>query len=71
VINIASAFVLFCASILNKHYKSVEYIKDDKNVYYQTEIIKGADAKTFRLVIGKKWDAEDKLNKYKVGIRQD
>lgn len=25
----------------------IHYVKDDKNVFYESEIVKGADAKTF------------------------
>jgi hypothetical protein len=42
----------------------INYIKDDKIVFYQGNIVKGADAKTFKLVSGQKWEAEDKNYKY-------
>ena len=47
------------------------YIKDDKNVFFTNDIIKGADAKTFKIVSGRKWDAEDKNHKYQTGRRQE
>lgn len=49
----------------------IDYIKDDKNVFYTTEIVKGADAKTFKIVTGQKWDAEDKTYKYESGRRKE
>lgn len=45
----------------------ISYIKDDKNVFYETRIVKGADAKTFKVVSTQKWEAEDKNHKYKTG----
>jgi hypothetical protein len=42
----------------------VKYIKDDKVVFYNGDTVKGADAKTFKLVKEKKWEAEDKNYKY-------
>jgi hypothetical protein len=42
----------------------VDYVKDDKVVFYDGDTVKGADAKTFRLVSGQKWAAEDKNYKY-------
>lgn len=47
----------------------IEYIKDNKNVFYESEIVKGADAKTFKVVSGQKWEAEDKNYKYDAGGR--
>jgi hypothetical protein len=49
----------------------IDYVKDDKNVFYETEIVKGADAKTFKVVSGQKWEAEDKNYKYETGRRQE
>ena len=42
----------------------IDYIIDDKVVFYNGDTVKGADAKTFKLVSGKKWGAEDKNSKY-------
>ncbi|MGN6399121.1 MAG: DKNYY domain-containing protein [Flavisolibacter sp.] len=42
----------------------VEYVKDDKLVYHADELLQGADAKTFKVVSGQKWQAEDKNSKY-------
>jgi hypothetical protein len=42
----------------------VEYVKDDKHVYHADEVLQGADAKTFKVVSGQKWQAEDKNSKY-------
>ena len=42
----------------------IDYIKDDKFVFYNGDIVQGADAKTFKLVSGKEWSAEDKNYKY-------
>ena len=42
----------------------IDYIKDDKVVFYDGDTVKGADAKTFKLVAGQKWRAEDKNYKY-------
>lgn len=49
----------------------IDYVKDDKNVFYTTEIVKGADAKTFKVVSGQKWEAEDKNYKYETGRRKE
>ncbi len=49
----------------------IQYVKDDKNVFYENEIVKGADAKTFKIVSGQKWEAEDKSYKYETGRRQE
>jgi hypothetical protein len=48
----------------------IKYVKDDRKVFHQDEIVKGADAKTFKVVSGQKWDAEDKNYKYANGRRQ-
>lgn len=40
------------------------YIKDDKNVFFENKIVPGADPKTFKIVSGQEWDAEDKNYKY-------
>lgn len=48
----------------------IAYVKDDKKVFYETEIVKNADNKTFKVVSGQKWDAEDKNYKYETGRRQ-
>lgn len=42
----------------------IDYIKDDKVVFYEGDTVKGADAKTFKLVAKQKWSAEDKNYKY-------
>ena len=52
-------------------YHFIDYVKDDKNVFYENEIVKGADAKTFKVVSGQKWEAEDKNYKYETGRRQE
>ncbi|MBL7703762.1 MAG: DKNYY domain-containing protein [Ferruginibacter sp.] len=52
-------------------YHFIDYIKDDKNVFYETAIVKGADAKTFKVVSGHKWEAEDKNYKYETGRRKE
>lgn len=49
----------------------IDYVKDDKNVFYTTEMVKGADPKTFKLVGGQKWEAEDKNYKYEGGRRKE
>jgi len=49
----------------------IQYLKDDKKVFYENEIVKRADAKTFKVVSGQKWDAEDKNYKYETGRRQE
>lgn len=49
----------------------IQYIKDNKSVFYQTEIVKEADAKTFKVVSGHKWEAEDKNYKYESGRRKE
>jgi len=48
----------------------VDYIKDNKNVYYQGKIVNDADVKTFKVTSGQKWDAEDKYHTYEAGSRQ-
>jgi hypothetical protein len=45
----------------------VQYVKDDKKVFHEDQIVQGADAKTFKVVSGQKWDAEDKNFKYETG----
>ncbi|MEI9944562.1 MAG: DKNYY domain-containing protein [Chitinophagaceae bacterium] len=42
----------------------IEYIKDEKNVFKADKLLTGADAKTFKVVSGEKWLAEDKNKKY-------
>lgn len=42
----------------------IDYIIDDKVVFYNGDTVEGADAKTFKLVNGQKWSAEDKNYKY-------
>ena len=49
----------------------IQYVKDNKNVFYETEIVKDADAKTFKVVSGQKWEAEDKNYKYETGRRKE
>ncbi|HEX7846931.1 MAG TPA: DKNYY domain-containing protein [Chitinophagaceae bacterium] len=47
----------------------VSYLRDDKNVFFESTIIPGADAATFKVVTGQSWDAEDRNNKYYQGRR--
>jgi hypothetical protein len=47
----------------------IQYVKDDKNVFYENEIVKGANVKSFKVVSGQKWEAEDK--NYKTGKFSD
>jgi DKNYY family len=42
----------------------IDYVKDDKVVFYKGDTVKGADAKTFKLVADQQWSAEDKNYKY-------
>lgn len=49
----------------------VKYIKDDKMVFFENTAVKGADAKTFKLVTGQNWEAEDKNYKYETGRRKE
>jgi hypothetical protein len=42
----------------------IDYIKDNKVVFYRGDTVKGADAKTFKLINNQKWSAEDKNYKY-------
>lgn len=49
---------------LDKTDPFIDYIKDDKIVFYNGDTVIGADAKTFKLVEGQKWLAEDKNFKY-------
>jgi DKNYY family len=48
----------------------IQYVKDEKNVFFESEIIQDADANTFKVVSGQKWDAEDKNYKYEAGRRK-
>jgi hypothetical protein len=48
----------------------IKYVKDDRKVFHENEIVKGADAKTFKVVSGQQWDAEDKNYKYAAGRRK-
>ena len=57
-----SKLQVLCSPDTEDHF--VWYIKDDKIVYHEGEILQGADAKTFKVVSGQKWEAEDKSNKY-------
>lgn len=41
-----------------------EYVKDDQHVFYQATPVPGADAPTFHLVRGQKWEAADKNHRY-------
>jgi hypothetical protein len=66
-INLKTIQVLFSPDTAD-HF--VQYVKDDRKVFYQNEIVKGADAKTFKVVSGQKWDAEDNNYKYEFGRRQ-
>jgi hypothetical protein len=43
----------------------IAYVKDDRHVFYQDAPVPGADARTFRLVWGRAWEAEDKNYRYK------
>lgn len=45
----------------------VQYIKNDKMVFFENTLVEGADAKTFKLVTEQRWDAEDKNHKYENG----
>lgn len=45
----------------------VDYIKDDRHVFYENDSIAGADAGSFRQVEGRAWDAEDKHHQYNFG----
>jgi hypothetical protein len=45
----------------------VQYVKDNKKVFHEDQIVKGADAMTFKVASGQKWDAEDKNFKYATG----
>jgi DKNYY family len=49
--------------------KRVEYVKDDKSVFYEYEKIEGADVQSFKVEqTGKKdFDAYDKNRKYRFG----
>lgn len=49
----------------------IQYVKDDKNVFYESEIVIGADLKTFKVVSGQKWEEEDKNYKYETGRRRE
>lgn len=49
----------------------IQYVKDDKNVFFEDQIVKGADTKTFKVVSGQNWEAEDKTFRYKTGRRQE
>jgi hypothetical protein len=42
----------------------IAYVKDDRHVFYQGSFVPGADARTFRLVRGRAWEAEDKNHRY-------
>lgn len=42
----------------------VAYIKDDQHVFYEASPVPGADARTFHLVRGQAWEAEDKYHRY-------
>ncbi len=61
---------LDCDCEYNSNHPQCFYIKDDWSVYYATEKIDGADAKTFQLANGKglKYDALDKFRKYSYGL---
>ena len=50
---------------------SVKYVKDDKIVFYENSVVKGADANSFKVVSGRKWDAEDKYHKYQGDQKRD
>jgi hypothetical protein len=43
----------------------IAYVKDDQRVFYQDTPVPGADARTFHLVQGRAWEAEDKNYRYK------
>jgi hypothetical protein len=47
----------------------VQYVKDDKQVFFCDQVIKGADANTFKVVSGEKWEAVDENYKYESGRR--
>ena len=65
-VNLKKVEVLFNPDTANPF---VDYIKDDRKVYYGTEIVEGAHASTFKMVSGQEWEAEDKNYKYKIGRR--
>jgi hypothetical protein len=65
-VNLKRLVVLYSPDTTN-HF--VEYIKDDRHVFYTDKLVEGADAASFHLVSGKDWDAEDRFCKYKVGER--
>jgi hypothetical protein len=45
----------------------IAYVKDDRHVFYQDTPVPGADARTFHLVWGRAWEAEDQYYRYKCG----
>lgn len=65
-VNLNRLVVLYSPDTTN-HF--VEYIKDDRQVFYTDKLVEGADAASFHVVSGKDWDAEDRLYKYNYGNR--
>ena len=47
----------------------IDYVKDDKLVFFDNFVIHGADATSFRVVSGKAWTAEDRNYRYENGQR--
>jgi len=47
----------------------IQYVKDDRLVFYGYQIVAGADARTFKVVSNQKWEAEDKHYQYETGRR--
>ncbi|TDL99524.1 MAG: hypothetical protein C4K58_06405 [Flavobacteriaceae bacterium] len=50
-------------------YPFLKYVKDSSHVFYEDNLVEGADAKSFKLVLGREWDSEDKNYKYLDGAR--
>lgn len=42
----------------------ISYVKDNNVVFYDGDTLKGADAMSFKLVSGQRWEAEDKYHTY-------
>jgi hypothetical protein len=52
----------------------LDYVKDDRHVFYETDSIPGADPASFQTSVwekGKEWDAYDRNYKYYAGKRVD
>jgi hypothetical protein len=59
--------ILYYPDTSENHF--VDYVKDEKLVFYQYHLLEGADAKTFKVLKGEEADAMDKNYKYKFGAR--